>query len=197
MKKCLTILLLVVSSAGIFVFPMFAQSSGTVTGVCRKSGVPIEGAIVEWVNLGDGRKYDLTTNVKGEYFSLGIEPGKYRVTLLKDGKELSNLPETFVPPGGKVEMETNLQTLADLYSTAMDLLGKAFLGSDKKAHAVPGTAAAFIAVIQTDPAGPYGAKAREMLTTLGVVWPDWDGQIPAIPKPSTNRTPVYSPPPGK
>jgi hypothetical protein len=137
MKKCLTILLLVVSSAGIFVFPMFAQSSGTVTGVCRKSGVPIEGAIVEWVNLGDGRKYDLTTNVKGEYFSLGIEPGKYRVTLLKDGKELSNLPETFVPPGGKVEMETNLQTLADLYSTAMDLLGKAFLGSTKKRTPFP------------------------------------------------------------
>lgn len=75
----------------------------------------------------------------------------------------------------------------------MDFLGKAFLGSDKKAHAVPGTAAAFLAVIQADPAGPYGAKARDGLTTLGLVWPDWDGQIPTVPKPSTNPRPVYSP----
>jgi tetratricopeptide (TPR) repeat protein len=35
-----------------------------------------------------GRKYQLKTNNKGEYFSLGITPGKYNVKLSKDGKEL-------------------------------------------------------------------------------------------------------------
>jgi tetratricopeptide (TPR) repeat protein len=32
----------------------------------------------------------LKTNNKGEYFSLGIDPGKYNVALIKDGKQLYN-----------------------------------------------------------------------------------------------------------
>ncbi len=58
-------------------------------------GNPIAGANVEWANTDNGRKYNLKTNKKGEYFSLGIEPGKYKVTLTQDGKQLdqvSNFP---------------------------------------------------------------------------------------------------------
>ncbi len=40
------------------------------------------------VDVDTGRKYDLKTNNKGEYFSLGIAAGKYNATLMKDGKEL-------------------------------------------------------------------------------------------------------------
>jgi tetratricopeptide (TPR) repeat protein len=66
-----------------------AQDSGTVKGVCKDvDGKPITGAQVEWQNVENGRKYDLKTNNKGEYFSLGITPGKYTVTLSKDGKEI-------------------------------------------------------------------------------------------------------------
>jgi hypothetical protein len=97
--------------------------------------------------------------------------------------------------GATQSVPPNSDDAKQLYATAMDLLGKAYSGSDKKAHAVPGMAAAFIAVMQADPAGPYGARAREILTIPGMVWPDWNGQIPAIPKPSTNRRPVYSQPP--
>jgi tetratricopeptide (TPR) repeat protein len=46
---------------------------------------------VEWYNTDNGRKYNLKTNKKGEYFSLGIDPGKYRVTLTQDGKELDKV----------------------------------------------------------------------------------------------------------
>ncbi len=35
-----------------------------------------------------GRQYPIKTNKKGEYFSLGISPGKYNVKLIKDGKEI-------------------------------------------------------------------------------------------------------------
>ncbi|MGA8314064.1 MAG: tetratricopeptide repeat protein, partial [Terriglobales bacterium] len=42
-------------------------------------------------NTDNGRKYNLKTNNKGEYFSLGIEPGKYKVTLTKDGKQLDQV----------------------------------------------------------------------------------------------------------
>jgi len=69
--------------------PAFAQASGTVRGVCKDlDGKPITGAGVEWLNTDNGRKYELKTNNKGEYFSLGIASGKYKVTLSKDGKEL-------------------------------------------------------------------------------------------------------------
>jgi len=66
-----------------------AQMTGSVRGVCKDlEGKVIAGATVELVNSDTGRKYDLKTNAKGEFFSLGIEPGKYRAALLQDGKEV-------------------------------------------------------------------------------------------------------------
>jgi len=67
----------------------FAQASGTVKGVCKDvDGKPIVGAQVEWSNLDNGRKYSLKTNNKGEYFSLGITPGKYNIRLVQGSNEL-------------------------------------------------------------------------------------------------------------
>jgi tetratricopeptide (TPR) repeat protein len=43
---------------------------------------------VTWHNNDTGRTYKLKTNKKGEYFSLGIDPGTYTVTLSKDGKDI-------------------------------------------------------------------------------------------------------------
>src|SRR5579863_7958565 len=66
-----------------------AQATGSVKGVAKDmDGKPISGAQVEWMNTENGRKYDLKTNSKGEYFSLGITPGRYNVRLLQDGKEI-------------------------------------------------------------------------------------------------------------
>ena len=56
------------------------------------------GANLEWNNTDNGRKYNLKTNKKGEYFSLGIEPGKYKVTLTLDGKQLDQV--SGFPVGG-------------------------------------------------------------------------------------------------
>jgi len=68
---------------------VFADATGTVKGVCKDvDGNPIGNAQVEWANTETGRKYDLKTNSRGEYFSLGVAAGKYTVTLSKDGKEL-------------------------------------------------------------------------------------------------------------
>ena len=66
-----------------------AQTTGTVRGVCKDSdGKPIGQAEVLWTGTETGRTYPLKTNNKGEYFSLGIAPGKYNVKLSKDGKEI-------------------------------------------------------------------------------------------------------------
>jgi tetratricopeptide (TPR) repeat protein len=71
--------------------PASAQTA-TVKGVCRDAqGTPITDAQVVWHNNDNGRSFNLKTNKKGEYFSLGIEPGKYTVTLNKDGKELDKV----------------------------------------------------------------------------------------------------------
>ena len=69
-----------------------AQSTGTVKGVCKDSeGKPIPQAEVLWTGTETGRTYTLKTNNKGEYFSLGLVPGKYNVKLNKDGKELFHI----------------------------------------------------------------------------------------------------------
>jgi tetratricopeptide (TPR) repeat protein len=89
MKQRFAMLALIVFMATLSTHLLFAQASGTVKGVCKDTeGKPITGAVVEWANTETGRKYALKTNNKGEYFSLGISPGKYTVTLSKDGKEI-------------------------------------------------------------------------------------------------------------
>jgi tetratricopeptide (TPR) repeat protein len=74
---------------GLCIPSVFAQSTGTVKGVCRDAeGKPIDGTVV-WLSLDSGRKYTLKLNKRGEYFSLGITTGKYNVTLYgADGKEI-------------------------------------------------------------------------------------------------------------
>src|SRR5262245_21624481 len=69
-----------------------AQAMGSVKGVCRDAeGKPLVGVTVEWLGVETGRKYTLKTNSKGEYFSLGISPGKYNVKMTRDGQELFHL----------------------------------------------------------------------------------------------------------
>jgi tetratricopeptide (TPR) repeat protein len=92
MKPRLLMVMLVVMVAALCVPPVFAQAAGTVKGVVKDmQGNPVVGANLEWNNTDNGRKYNLKTNKKGEYFSLGIEPGKYRVTLTQDGKQLDQV----------------------------------------------------------------------------------------------------------
>ncbi len=90
MKQYLIVLALFMLVVGLCASPAFAQDTGSVKGVCKDAdGKPIVGATVEWQNADTGRKYDIKTNGKGEYFSLGIQLGHYKVTLFgTDGKEI-------------------------------------------------------------------------------------------------------------
>jgi len=89
MKKYFILPLLFVLAVGLSAPLTFAQTTGTVKGVCKDvEGKPIAQAEVEWNSPESGHKYALKTNNKGEYFSLGIVPGKYNVKLSKDGKEV-------------------------------------------------------------------------------------------------------------
>jgi len=92
MTKYFILPLLLVLAVGLCTPFAAAQTTGTVKGVCKDSdGKPIAQAEVEWVGVESGHSYKLKTNNKGEYFSLGIVPGKYNVKLSKDGKELFHI----------------------------------------------------------------------------------------------------------
>jgi tetratricopeptide (TPR) repeat protein len=88
----LPLVLVVVLAMGLSAPLAFGQTTGSVKGTCRDAdGKPIAQATVEWIGIETGRTYTLKTNSKGEYFSLGITPGKYNIRLSKDGKELFKL----------------------------------------------------------------------------------------------------------
>lgn len=111
MKRHLAVLALVLLMAGLCATPMFAQgASGTVKGVCKDAeGNPIADAVVVWANQDNGQKYTLKTNKKGEYFSLGIGPGTYNVTLYKNADDAKANKELF--HYGKVPVTLDENTL--------------------------------------------------------------------------------------
>lgn len=91
MRQRVAMFLMVSLVAALCAVPALAQATGSVKGVCKDvEGKPITDATVDWVSAETGRKYSLKTNKRGEYFSLGIAPGKYKATLSKDGKEIYN-----------------------------------------------------------------------------------------------------------
>jgi tetratricopeptide (TPR) repeat protein len=91
MKRNLVFITLLAILSVLLAVPTVAQTA-TVKGVCKDAqGNPIADAQVVWHNNDNGRTFNLKTNKKGEYFSLGIEPGKYTVTVSKDGKELDKV----------------------------------------------------------------------------------------------------------
>ena len=60
----------------------------SVKGKVTDASGPMAGVRVEFVNTENGNKLTLTTDKKGEYFSLGVPSGVYRVTLSKEGQTL-------------------------------------------------------------------------------------------------------------
>lgn len=108
MKKHLAIIVVAVLALGLCVPHVFAQASGTVKGVCKdQQGNPIADAVVVYNNLDNGQKYVLKTNKKGEYFSLGLTPGKYNVVLYKNADDQKANKELFHTNGYPVQLEEN------------------------------------------------------------------------------------------
>ena len=108
MKKHLAILLFVILALGLCVPPVFAQASGTVKGACKDAqGNPVADAVVVWTNMDNGQKYTLKTNKKGEYFSLGLSPGKYVVTLYKNADDMKAGKEMDHVKGFQVTLDEN------------------------------------------------------------------------------------------
>src|SRR5215471_846244 len=112
MKKHLAIIVFVALALGLCAPALFAQASGTVKGTCRDAeGKPIAGAVVEYVNLDNGQKYPLKTNKSGEYFSLGLTPGKYKITLYRTPDDQKAGKELYHINGFQVSLDENTQDI--------------------------------------------------------------------------------------
>jgi len=108
MKKHFVILLSAVLAVGLCAAPAFGQVAGSVKGACSDAeGKPVVEGIVVWTNVDNGQKYTLKTNKKGEYFSLGISPGKYNVTLYKNADEQKAGKEMDHANGFQVQLDEN------------------------------------------------------------------------------------------
>jgi tetratricopeptide (TPR) repeat protein len=112
MRKQLAIILFAVLALTAYTPQLFAQASGTVKGTCRDAeGKPIPGAIVEYDNLDNGQKYALKTNKNGEYFSLGLTPGKYKIVLYKTPEDQKANKELYHINGFQVQLDENVQDI--------------------------------------------------------------------------------------
>jgi tetratricopeptide (TPR) repeat protein len=79
-----------------------------VKGVCKDAdGTPIADGIVVWNNVDNGQKYPLKTNKKGEYFSLGLTPGKYNIVLYRNADDLKAGKEVDHVNGFQVRLDEN------------------------------------------------------------------------------------------
>ena len=108
MKKHFAILLFAILALGLCVPPVFAQASGTVKGTARDAqGNPVVDGIVVWTNNDNGQKYTIKTNKKGEYFSLGLSPGTYLVTLYKNADDMKAGKEMDHIKGFRVQLDEN------------------------------------------------------------------------------------------
>ena len=107
MRKQAIILVLLALVVGL-TLPALAQT-GTVKGYVKDdAGKPVVNAQVEMANLDNGRKVTLKTDNKGNFFSIGVPPGTYKVTVTNNGQTLWSTPKYPVSLGDNPELAIDL-----------------------------------------------------------------------------------------
>lgn len=91
MKQRIISILSLVMFAAALSLPSLAQTAMVQGTVKDADGKPIVGAIVAYHNKDTGQTYNIKTDKKGHYLSLGVVLGTYNVQLLENGKELYHL----------------------------------------------------------------------------------------------------------
>jgi tetratricopeptide (TPR) repeat protein len=105
MKKHISLVVLFALLLAMSAGSLWGQATGSIKGVVTDpSGKPVEGATIELADTGTGRKYELKTNAKGEYSSIGIAMGTYDVTLLKDGQLVDKMLKVPIAAGAEARV---------------------------------------------------------------------------------------------
>jgi tetratricopeptide (TPR) repeat protein len=102
MRQRFTLALVAVMLITLGATSAWAQAFGKVTGTCKDAdGKPIVGATVRYLSKDTGQKFDMKTNGKGEYMSIGVSVAhSYQVILIgADGKEIDKVDNVQVQSG--------------------------------------------------------------------------------------------------
>src|SRR6185437_4202137 len=88
MKRKLVMTVVTILLGALWVPAAMAQM-GEVRGVVKDAdGNPAPNLQVQLVGVENGHKYNLKTNKKGEFVSIGISLGMYNVKVLRDGQQV-------------------------------------------------------------------------------------------------------------
>ncbi len=101
MKRRLIACVLAAVTAAFLAPVAFSQTTAIKGYVKDTNGQPIAGAIIQLTNKENGRRYEFKTNKQGEYYSLGINPGRYDLIVIKDKQpiwKMGNITVTFNEP---------------------------------------------------------------------------------------------------
>jgi hypothetical protein len=84
-----------------------------VRGICRdKDGKHIVAGTVEFQNLQSGNKMTATTGERGEYSTMDLVPGSYKVTLIgPDSQKLFSFDRMTFQPDSQYNVDFDLTTL--------------------------------------------------------------------------------------
>ena len=111
MKQRLLCVAVAMLALGLLAPVAMSQALATVKGVIiDQKGNPLNGGVVELVNKDNGRKYDLNTNPKGEFNSIAVAPGNYKVNILKENESLATF-DAQVTLGTDNVLNFNLQKM--------------------------------------------------------------------------------------
>ena len=102
MRQRFTLALVAVMLITLGATSAWAQAFGKVSGICKDAdGKPIVGATVRYLSKDTGQKFDMKTNGKGEYMSIGVAVAhQYTVILIgADGKEIDKVDNVQVQSG--------------------------------------------------------------------------------------------------
>ncbi len=87
MKKQIVLISLSVLLIAALAVSAAAQGTTQIQGSAKdENGQPYAGITVILQSVDSGRKYTLKTDKKGQFFSLGIQPGNYNILFQKDGQ---------------------------------------------------------------------------------------------------------------
>jgi tetratricopeptide (TPR) repeat protein len=101
MKKRIVLITLLIAAMAVCAA---AQMTTQIKGSAKdENGKPYVGISVILQSTDSGRKYTLKTDKRGEFFSLGIQPGRYNVVFQKDGQTFYNFNnyDVKLSPGDK------------------------------------------------------------------------------------------------
>jgi hypothetical protein len=140
-----------------------------VKGTCKDAqGNPIADAIVIFANLDNGQKYQLKTNKKGEYFSLGLTPGKYNVSLYKTADDMkANKPLDFVK-GFPVQLDENTLDFDQKKEQEKQARGEGLTPEQLKAMTRPTRRSLRRTTIPRSPRSPKPIRSTRPATFSGI-----------------------------